>query len=541
MYCLVLSQLREQATHIPLSCKGDSWLALFQESNLCKMSRLPSNSGSHRFVVDSSDVTGEDGFELVPEIEEFLISYDEWIQCTHVSVGWRSGTLKKLDEAVKLAEQISIEIAFVEEEANHRFEKGYKINDLTQVRKGLKKSAYDVVNTAFNNWAREEGAWESSRRNHMRTVTKLHNRLGKLKKELATSPRDLELIEAFRHLEELENEQATNLFQGARVFLRGLDWEHTVDGVGDSATIGSGFAALKQAESLIAACFGYGKLIQIPNYSQIQRILDAAMPKLASQINFVVSNIPGIDVALSFASVGAKLIAIYKMSNRYSSVQTIENALPTGDAKSAVSAIKIWQQEYLHEQKKQAAMMAGTAGLNLAALLCPPGQPVARFAACAKAIKDTMDCIVKIANQVKQANELERYLATVTKIDGNIFKISPLVGAYYVLNASLSTISRHLVPFTSPTFQADTEYLRRSGAIFDLLTDSEMLIAQSHFELRPKDGLMFRKSENMSNLTQLNLWAKQKTISASKLYNKAATKLDAAADSVSEWYNKKSA
>jgi hypothetical protein len=68
-----------------------------------------------------------------------------------------------------------------------------------------------------------------------------------------------------------------------------------------------------------------------------------------------------------------------------------------------------------------------------------------------------------------------------------------------------------------------------------------MLIAQSHFELRPKDGLMFRKSENMSNLTQLNLWAKQKTISASKLYNKAATKLDAAADSVSEWYNKKSA
>jgi hypothetical protein len=486
-------------------------------------------------------VTGDNGFELVPEIEEFLISYDEWIQCTHVSVGWRSGTLKKLDEAVKLAEQIAIEIAFVEEEANHRFEKAYKINDLAQVQKGLKQNAYDIVNKAFNSWAREEGAWESSRRNHMRTITKLHNRLGKLKKELATSQRDLELTEAYKYLEELENEQAVNLFQGARVFIRGLDWDHAVDGGGHLGTLASAPGAVEQAKSLIAACFGHGKLVQIPNYSQIQNVLDAAVPTLASQINFVVSNIPGIDVAAKFASVGVKLATIYKMSNRHGSVHTIENALPTGDAKAAVSAIKIWQQEYLREEKKQAAMMAGLATLNLAAVLCPVGQPVARFAACAKSIKDTMDCIMKIANQVKQANELERYLATVTKIDGNIFKISPLVGAYYVLNASLSTISRHLVPFTSPTFQTDTEYLRRSGAIFDLLTDSEMLIAECHFELRPRDGLMFRKSENMSKLTQLNLWAKQKTVSASKFYDKAATKIGAAADSVSEWYNKKSA
>ncbi len=45
----------------------------------------------------------------------------------------------------------------------------------------------------------------------------------------------------------------------------------------------------------------------------------------------------------------------------------------------------------------------------------------------------------------------------------------------------------------------------------------------------------------MSKLTQLNLWAKQKTVGASKFYDKAATKIGAAADSVSEWYNKKSA
>jgi hypothetical protein len=505
------------------------------------MSKLPSHLSSHRLIVDSSDLTGEDGFELVPEIDVFLISYDEWIQGTHVSVGWRSGNLKKLDEAVKLAEQVAVEIAFVEEEANHRFEKGYKVDDLDRIRKGMKQNAFELVNTAFNNWAREEGAWESSRRNHMRTVTKLHNRLGKLKRELATSQRDLELNEAFKYLEELENEQAINLFQGAKVYIRGLDWDHMVDGGGDVSTIGSGIAALHQAESLIEACFGYGKLIQIPQYPHLATVLATAVPRLASQIHFVASNIPGIDVVVGLASVGAKIATIYQMSNRHSSVHTIENALPTGDAKAAVSAIKLWQQEYLREQKKQAAMMAGTASLNLAALLCPAGQPIARFASCAKAIKDTMDCITKIAKQVKEANELERYLATVKKIDGNIFKISPLVGAYYVLNASLSTISRHIVPFTSPTFQVDTEYLRRSGAIFDLLSDSEKLIAESHFELRPRDGLMFRKSEAMSNLTKLNLWAKQNTISAGKAYHNATTKIGEAADSLSEWYNKKSA
>lgn len=505
------------------------------------MSRLPSDQNSHRLVVDSSDVTGEDGFELVPEIDEFLISYDEWIQCTHVSVGWRSGTLKKLDEAIKMAEQIAFDASFVEEEAQHRFEKGYPLKDLEQIQKSMKQSAYEAVNAAFNSWAREEGAWESSRRNHMRTVTKLHNRLGKLKRELATSQRDLELVEAFKHLEELENQQAVALFQGAKVDIRKFDWDHTVDGGGNVSTIGSGFVAIKQAESLIEACFGYGDLIQVQKYPHLATVLESAVPRLASKIHFVASNIPGIDVAVGIASVGAKLATIYQASNRHFSVHTIENALPTGDAKAAVSAIKIWQQEYLREQKKQAAMMAGTASLNLAALLCPVGQPIARFASCAKGIKDMMDCITKIAKQVKEANELKRYLSTVTKIDGSIFKISPLVGAYYVLNASLSTISRHLVPFTSPTFQVDTEYLRRSGAIFDLLSDAEKVIAESHHELIPKDGLMFRKSENMSNLTQLNLWAKQKTVSASKAYNRAATKVNATAQSMSDWYNKKSA
>ena len=52
---------------------------------------------------------------------------------------------------------------------------------------------------------------------------------------------------------------------------------------------------------------------------------------------------------------------------------------------------------------------------------------------------------------------------------------------------------------------------------------------------------MFRKSVAMSNLTKLNLWAKQNMISAGKAYHNATTKIGAAADSLSEWYNKKSA
>jgi hypothetical protein len=229
-------------------------------------------------MLDSSDMTGEDGFELVPQIKEFLISYEEWIQWTHVSIGWRNGTLKTLDEAIKLAEQVASEIAITQEEAAHRFEKGYKVDDLKRIRKSMKQNAFEVVNTAFNSWAREEGAWERSRRNPMRTVTKLHNWLNKLKKELATSQRDLELIEAFTYLEELENEQAINLIQGAKVFIRGLDWNHAADGGGDLSTIGSGIAALQQAVSLIAACFGYGKLIQIPQYPQIAAVLTNAIP-----------------------------------------------------------------------------------------------------------------------------------------------------------------------------------------------------------------------------------------------------------------------
>ncbi|MFN7874798.1 MAG: hypothetical protein ACK5PB_05740 [Pirellula sp.] len=49
------------------------------------------------------------------------------------------------------------------------------------------------------------------------------------------------------------------------------------------------------------------------------------------------------------------------------------------------------------------------------------------------------------------------------------------------------------------------------------------------------------KVRGHENLTQLNLWAMQKTLSANKTYNNATTKIGAAADSISEWYNKKSA
>ncbi len=219
---------------------------------------------------------------------------------------------------------------------------------------------------------------------------------------------------------------------------------------------------------------------------------------------------PVVDVAASVASLAKKLHDIYKITNHHRDVLHIENALPVGDAKTAVAAIKCWQSEYLREQKKQAAMIAGTAALNLTAILVPAGQPIAKFASAAKSIKETMDLLTKIFKEKREAQALQQYLSTVATIDGNIFKISPLVGAYYVLNASLSTISRHIVPFGSPTFQEDTEFLRQSGALFSLLSDSELLISESHFVMHRKDGLPLRKAENMARTTELAIWAGRK-------------------------------
>ncbi len=220
------------------------------------MSHDSLQGSTSRFKVDTSDLTGEDGFELVSDFYEIFLSYDEWMQATHLTLGVRSTELRRLDEAIKLAEQMADSITFLEDETRLRFEKGYQIDDLNRIRDGMERDAFRIVLSAFQAWAKSEGDWRNGRRNKNGAATTIFNQLDKLKRKYSSSQHEIELSQAFKHLEELENEQAVQLFQGAKVSLRGLDVDHLTNTASQGATYASGAATNLQVLKFIADCFG---------------------------------------------------------------------------------------------------------------------------------------------------------------------------------------------------------------------------------------------------------------------------------------------
>ena len=509
------------------------------------MTKLPSSSNSQRFVVDSSDLTGEDGFELVESVEELFMSHEEWMWGTHLTIGWRSPALLQLDEAIKIAERISVDMNFVEEEASVRFSTGIQHKNLEVIRDSMKAEAVHLVLTAFQRWAKEEGDWRNSRRNHTRRASRLHSQLAKhLGASSDADVRGLSQAKPITSLDELEKTQNAELFRGATTKFRDIDLDHAFDSNADRRALTSGFDAISKsgslAKSIIEACFGH-QSSQLQSDPKLAVILEAIIPKLASSIKIFTDALPGINVAIGFAQLTKILASIHTGSAQKQSIRTIEYALPTGDAKAAVAAIQECQQAYLREQKKQATMVATVTTLNLASLLCPGFHLPAAVAGYLKNVENMVAVVEKIAKQYHQMKAIEAYLATVTSIDSSIFKTSPLVGAYYVLNCSMSTLSRHIVPFSSPTFMEDTEYLRNSGMFYDLLSVAERIISENHFELIHSSGRPFRKSEGMSAANQAALWGSHKKRAMDRAINKAKVKFNAMIDNVSEKLNRKAA
>ncbi|MBX3440428.1 MAG: hypothetical protein KF861_23260, partial [Planctomycetaceae bacterium] len=308
------------------------------------------------------------------------------------------------------------------------------------------------------------------------------------------------------------SELTAELFRGAKVKVRGADLSNVMHSVSQARTITSVMSELGDArsafEKLILPHFG-ASLNQVAQDPTWAKELMKVLPGLTTQIHELVKLLPGIGVVASTVSALSKLYDVHKTDNHRSQLLHVSASIPKGDARTSLTVIKTWQDRYIQDQKLAAVLDATSAGVQLATILVPAGQPAATIFGAAKSVAQMMNVVIDLGVQYRESQALEGYLRSVRTIDADIFAVSPLVGAYYVLNVPFSVFSLHLVPFDSPTFFADTEWLRESGGMKAILSDAERLLDASKYVLISANGLPYRSREDMRLVDRVRLKASQ--------------------------------
>jgi hypothetical protein len=440
-----------------------------------------------------ADAIGEserDGFDVIAPFDGLFPAYHRWMEISHLTIGVRSPELKRLDEAIKRAERIALDVQYIDEDLPRHFQRGLPIDRAEDIRASMEKAAYAGVKKAFEGWAKSEGDWRKSRRESAATV--IYVRLLDLQvKYPSLVPNSSELIDAGADF-------CGQLFRGAKVRLRGADLSNVgqiAGQVGSFNTVLGSLGPARQAfETMITGQFGV-PLQQVAQNPAWAKELATVVPNLAHEL---VKLLPGVGMTMSTISAVSRVYDIYNTNQNRSHVVDVTQSMPDCDARIALNTIKTWQDQYIRAQTSAAVMDATSAGVQLATLLVPAGHPVSALYGTAKAVIQLMDVLVDLGGQYRESQALEKYLRDVDKIDLDIFAISPLVGAYYIFNVPFSVFSLNVVPFESPAFFAETEFLRESGAMKAVMADAERLLEASRFEIVHASGLQFRSREGMS-------------------------------------------
>lgn len=444
-----------------------------------------------------SEESEKGGFEFVEEFDELFLSHHRWMELTRLTFGVRSPQLLALDESIKRAEKISNELYVFDAEVERFAQRGYSVARAEDVKTALAKEAIRDVRRTFDAWATSEGDWRESRRNKENGPSILFIRLCEYIEKYPDLRADRAAVD---HIVESASEFVGQLFRGAKVRVRGADFENVVatgsqasNVLGALSTLGG---TLKQGfDALFRQHFGAGVSVQqVAQDPFWAKELAKCLPTFTREL---VKLLPAIGVGVATAQAAMSLLSAHTTEAARFRLLHVGRTLPVEDVREALGAIRHWQTQDIAAQRVAAAQQAATAVAGLTAILAPgAGATVQAVTQAANAIVTASAVLADLGMQYRESKALEQYLQNTDKIDRNIFAISPLVGAYYLLNVPISTLSIHLVPFDSPTFHADTLYLRESGDLKLVMSESQRLLGNSKFRLFGTQGLEFRTRED---------------------------------------------
>lgn len=447
----------------------------------------------------------------------FFIPYDEWMSQTYSRIYSRSPALKKLDEALKEAEDIEAD----DEEVLKWFAYGLgPVSDSAkaaiEIEKARRADAVGQVSRAFTDWVqdhtRKGQEWRASTRNSSGAVTTLHNQIAYWTR---TFPSTTER-EAIEYMTASRNKSIPALFKGVEVVIqsdlltkkddasamykavelvrnsRKLERIYQPPSGGGGASHGFMHTISTQTDRLVAEAFGgdLRSLIWDPTEHGLQAVLGHAIDSIKEEIAALA---PGVGLGAASASLVFHTAKLVIQSIAADEMVDLIQRLGEGDSRAALERVRDWQLRTIAARAAKVARAGVNVGVHSAAIAsCGIGIPAQLAVSIATAIVALAEVIGELGMQYKEKRKLTAYLNQ-DSLGRDIFAQSPLAAAYYLLNTPVSHIALQIVSFGAPAWRHDVELLVQNDSLKTVAEESARLIAAARYRIRRKGAAPFRE------------------------------------------------
>lgn len=423
-----------------------------------------------------------------------IISYQEWMTQTRSSFSRRSSELKKIDSALEFYHQREQERRRLQGRSQERSQGQVQTkaapgggNKLCQLQR-----MEDIrrLHKALSVWMRSKSNYRDSVRNKQGTVERLVQQVASelrhsepeqqafaqivqardetLKQMLA----DKQLVSrSFLHSNLRRKSDAFNLAR-APLTIRKIIQALTKDAFGEDIIVNS---SINQGALTVTA----GPLSQM-----LKIALEELVEELKQQL---IEAMPLIGTAASFSQAIYSAGKIVQKDHSQQVLIRFGNRLPRGDSRMAINACNhLLEREIASLQVKgMASLISAAAGL---ANLMSGGSASALSAhtSLAKSIVSLIDRLYAIGvdyREAKKANEMIKN----GQLDRDIFAVCPVLGAYYLVEASTSDIALFFVNIGGPAWMDDVEQLKKSQ-LDPVIKRARRLVQDSRYRLVPKSG-----------------------------------------------------
>jgi hypothetical protein len=477
----------------------------------------------------------------------FIMSIDDWKAGTYSRVYSRSTELKAIDAAIQAcnntddADVDTVMTAFAQ--LGQRSEQAQIV---LQLQEAQQKLALKGLIKAFNTWATKETrsghAWRSSSRNSNGTVGTLHSQMVYWDKKFkGTTARQLEAMErperdavttaeaaereALAALIEARNNSIPLMFRppstaGCKVLAIGDIDKNNLNNLKMKATVAKsgaqsarGIAQLSgvtlpsvstpsvsspsTGHSALSSAVGglvkdqFGVAMDAIQWDVAETFLrDALLSAVDSIKSEIMSVVPVLGLITSGGKVVFDTIKLVLEGITADELVKLTNRLERSDPRKALEAVQTWQKLEIAKRTSSLARNSATFGSQLAgALTGGLAVPAQVAVSTATALLALAEVIGDIALQYKQSRALTAYLNnTTTPPNADIFAISPLAAAYYLLNTPDSHIALQLVAIGEPGWQADVEMMKKDGEILLAQAQAARIIEGSRYRIKPPVG-----------------------------------------------------
>ncbi len=369
------------------------------------------------------------------------MTHEEWMRGTRSSWASRNAALRMVDDALR-----------------HYTDADNKLRTKPQdnLLQLLRNTALETLNDALGAWIRSRTDYRSNRRNQGGVVEQLVAQVGANKRFSQPEQAALNAIRQQR------DASVKRYFVGAKVVSRAAFGQHS--NVRRKSDVNAAVKALRKAKEVVDSLFedAFGvpqSAIDTAVFGDVGRtLIEALGTELTRQI---AEAIPLAGTVVSLCTAIYDTGKVCQRAYEKACLVEVSAKMPVSDARSAIQACERLLDREVGAHGRSAARSAAATGAGIATVLTAGASSgVSAGVSIGNAIAALIDRLYQMGRDYIEATNANIYIRGGT-IGRDIFAVCPMLGAYYLKNASTSDIALCFVRIGGPGWMDDVEQLKK--------------------------------------------------------------------------------